>query len=216
MMRERAVVGGAVVAGFLASLCCVGPLIFVILGVSAFGTATAFASARPYLLGSSVLLLIVGFYGMYFRRSEQCAPGQACTAKPIGRVNRLGLWIGALAVLVFALLPYLAAPLAKIGERRILSEQNTKEECCANKLGVASDLAPDGGMTVETFKVEGMTCVSCEATIKLALVRTRGVRSAKVSYNRHEAVVEYDPKETTHDKLRDAINRTGYIVKQDR
>jgi copper chaperone CopZ len=64
-------------------------------------------------------------------------------------------------------------------------------------------LTTDAGMTVETLKVEGMTCVSCETTIKLALERTRGVRRAEGSYDRGGAVVEYDPKQTTHDKLRD-------------
>src|SRR5215218_2236166 len=109
-MKEKAIVGGAVVAGFLASLCCIGPLLFVLLGVSAFGGAAAFESARPFLMAVSVLLLAVGFYWTYFRRSEQCAPDEACATKPIGRMNRLGLWIASIAVLVFALMPYFAGP----------------------------------------------------------------------------------------------------------
>src|SRR3954468_15529660 len=99
MIKEKSVVGGAVVAAFLASLCCIGPLLFVLLGVSAFGAATAFESARPYLLAGSVLLLALGYYWTYFRRSEACAPNDACANKPIGRVNRLGLWIASIAVL---------------------------------------------------------------------------------------------------------------------
>lgn len=71
-------------------------------------------------------------------------------------------------------------------------------------------------MTVETFTVEGMTCVSCETTIKLTLERTPGVHGAEVSYDRGEAVVKYDPKMTTHDKVREAINSTGYTVKEDK
>jgi len=55
-----------------------------------------------------------------------------------------------------------------------------------------------------------MTCASCETTIRLALERTPGVRGAEVSYARGEAVVEYDPGTVTPEKLRDAINGTGY------
>src|SRR5215216_4568953 len=102
MIKEKAVVGGAVVAGFLASLCCIGPLLFVLLGVSAFGAATAFESARPYLLAGSVLLLALGYYWTYFRRREECAPGEACATKPVGRVNLVGLWVASIAVLAFA------------------------------------------------------------------------------------------------------------------
>jgi copper chaperone CopZ len=37
-----------------------------------------------------------------------------------------------------------------------------------------------------------------------------GVKKAEVSYDRSEAVVEYDPKVMTKEKLRDVINETGY------
>lgn len=225
MMKERAFVGGAVVAGLLASLCCVGPLLFVLLGVSAFGAAAVFESARPYLLGGSVLLLAVAFYWTYFRRGEQCAPGEACAAKPVGRVNRLSLWVASLAVLLFALMPYVAAPLAaKIAGKKAqppaaaavqTESQTDKDECCvAQKSGAASPIVPIAGMQTTTFKVEGMTCASCETTIKLALERTPGVGRAEVSYDRGEATVEYDPTKTTRDKVRDAINSTGYTVKE--
>ena len=69
-------------------------------------------------------------------------------------------------------------------------------------------------MQVATFKVEGMTCVSCETTIQLALERTPGVGRTEVSYDRGEAIVEYDPQKTTLNKVRDAINSTGYTVKE--
>ncbi len=65
-----------------------------------------------------------------------------------------------------------------------------------------------------TFKVEGMTCVSCEITIRLALEPASRFRRSHLSYDRGEAVVEYDPQKTTPTKLRDAINSTGYTVKE--
>lgn len=217
MMKERAVVGGAVVAGLLASLCCVGPLLFVLLGVSAFGAATVFESARPYLLAGSVLLLAVGYYWTYFRRREECAPGEACATKPVGRVNRVGLWVASIAVLAFAVMPYFAGSLAaKLGEKKAVNAQPEQEACCVAQHpgSTATALTPRAGMEKATFKVEGMTCVSCETTIKLALERTPGVGQTEVSYDRGEAVVEYDPKKTTQEKLRAAINSTGYMVKE--
>jgi mercuric ion transport protein len=222
MIKERSLVGGAVVAAFLASLCCIGPLLFVLLGVSAFGAATYFEKARPVLMGGSVLLLAVAFYWVYFRRREaECAPGDACATKTVSRANRIGLWVASVAVLAFAALPYFAGPLAaKIGEKKPASEQaakTDKEDCCVARTPgstAAEQLKPVAGMEAATFKVEGMTCVSCETTIKLALERVPGVSRAEVSYDRGEAVVEYDPHKTTPAALRDAINSTGYTVKE--
>lgn len=217
MMKEKAVIGGAVSAGLLASLCCIGPLLFVLFGVGAFGAATYFEKARPFLMGGSILLLAVAFYWVYFKRQkESCEPGEVCADKSVSRAGRIGLWSASVAVLAFAALPYFAGPLAaKIAEKKIVSEQSNKEECCVAHISDnETTITPAAGMDVATFKVEGMTCVSCETTIKLALERTPGVHRTAVSYDRGEAVVEYDPQKTNHNKLRDAINKTGYTVKE--
>lgn len=213
MIREKAVIGGAVSAGLLASLCCVGPLLFVLFGVGAFGAATYFDKARPFLMGGSILLLAVAFYWVYLKpQNESCEPGEVCAVKSVGRASRIGLWIASLAVLGFAALPYFAGPLAaKIAEKKIVSEQDNKDAPISEN---ATTITPAAGMNVLTFRVEGMTCASCETTIKLALDRTPGVRRATVSYDRKEAVVEYDPQVTTPTKLRGAINKTGYTVKE--
>lgn len=219
MFKENSILGGAVVAALLASLCCIGPLLFVVLGLSSFGAATYFEAARPYLMAAAVGLLAIAFYWIYFKRRETaCASGEVCAVKPVGRASRIGLWIATLAVLIFASLPYFAGPLAaKISEKEIVDEQNEQGACCV--AGMSNDeagarLLPAAGTKTATFKVEGMTCVSCETTIQLALEQTPGVRRSQVSYDRGEAVVEFDPEKTTPAKLRDAINSTGYTVKE--
>jgi periplasmic mercuric ion binding protein len=58
--------------------------------------------------------------------------------------------------------------------------------------------------------VGGMSCSSCAVTIKAMLRRTTGVRSATVSYDRGEAVVEYDPKKTTPASIVAVIKKLGY------
>ena len=58
--------------------------------------------------------------------------------------------------------------------------------------------------------VEGMYCDSCAAGIKAMLKRTPGVTSADVSYQKKEAVVEYDAQKTTPEKIIEAINNLGY------
>jgi len=193
----------------------------VVFGVSALGVSTAFASMRPYLLAVAVLLLAVAYYWTYFRRSTACAADVECADQPAGRANRLGLWLAVAAVTIFAVFPYMAAPLAaRLGE-----SQSTEPpaQCCAAEqspaetsgVGDAVLTATDETASV-TFKVEGMSCASCEAPIKLALERTPGVRRAQVSYERGEAVVEYDPRRTNLAQLREVINNTGYRATEQR
>ncbi|HKS26513.1 MAG TPA: mercuric transporter MerT family protein [Pyrinomonadaceae bacterium] len=193
-MKERLATGGAVAAAVVASLCCIGPLLFVLLGLGAFGAGAAFESIRPYFLGAAVLLLAFGFYRTYFRRPEiACTTGDACATKPVSRVTRASLWVSALAVLAFALSPYYAGTLA-----RRLNSRTTQPAAQRSTTARA------------TFKVTGMTCAGCEETIKLALEQTPGVRGAEVIYDRGEAVVEYDTAITDVAKIQKAIDETGY------
>lgn len=201
MKEERLATGGALLAAVAASLCCIGPLLFVVLGLGTFGAAAMLGTARPYLLGAATLFLAFGFYRTYFRRrtrSASCATGEACAIKPVHRASRIALWITAVAVIAFALSPYYAGTLA-----RHLSVRTESPEG-------ASQGTQQPAILRATFKVSGMTCAGCEMTIKLALEKTPGVRSAEVSYDRGEAIVEYDPAKITTEKLRDAINETGY------
>jgi mercuric ion transport protein len=106
-MKEKSLtIGGALIAVIAASLCCVGPVLFALLGHGAFGAASLFEAARPYLPGGALLLLSVGFYWTYFRREPACRPGEACAKRPVNRLGQAGLWITSVAVLAFALAPY--------------------------------------------------------------------------------------------------------------
>lgn len=216
MLKERTALGGAIVAALAASLCCIGPLVFVLFGVGAFGAATYFESARPYLMAGAVLLLAIAYYWTYFRREAACAPGEACATKPVSRAGRLGLWLATFALILFSITPYLFAPLAS----RLSAQKPAPdgEDCCVvNKPvpttanGTPATLA--GNTATSTFTVTGMTCANCEVTIKLALEKTPGVKRADVSYDQSRTVVYYDPNVTTPDKLREVINQTGYTAK---
>ena len=200
-------------AAFAASLCCVGPLLFVVLGLGAFGAASMFESLRPWLLGVTAVFLALGFYRAYFKREQACAPGEACATKPgnaAGRAGRAGLWLAMLLVAAFALSPYYIGSLtARLTTRAAVS--GAPAPGGQNSLAVSQTEAARA-----TFTVEGMTCTGCETTLRLALGRATGVLRAEVSYKNGEAIVDYDPKLTAPDKLRAAIDETGYKVKATR
>jgi mercuric ion transport protein len=106
-------VGGAIVAAFASSLCCVGPLLFAALGLGGAGLLVKLEAYRPYFAALTLVLLGAGFYFTYRRprlAPEGAAGGPACDCE-LPRANRLGrvmLWIAAAVVAGLLGFPYLA------------------------------------------------------------------------------------------------------------
>jgi mercuric ion binding protein len=61
-----------------------------------------------------------------------------------------------------------------------------------------------------TLNIPTMDCATCPITIKTALVRVDGVSSAKVSYQKREAVVVFDDQKTNIAALKKATADAGY------
>lgn len=99
----------AVGAALLASLCCIGPVLFVTLGVGA-GLATRFEPLRPVFTVVAAGLLALGFYSVYGRR-RATAPATSCgtddtCAVPRSRMrDKVLLWIATLVALIVLTFP---------------------------------------------------------------------------------------------------------------
>jgi mercuric ion transport protein len=196
MIRERLAAGGAVAAAFASCLCCVGPLAAVGLGIGAY--AGAVEPLRPYLVAASAVALGFGFRQAYFRPSGACAEDGTCRPRRASFMTRAVLWIAALAVVVLGAAPYAAGPLGA-------ALHDAKP---ANSGGDTAERA--AAFAKATLDVKGMTCAGCEMTVRLALERTPGVGSASVSFERGEAVVDYDPARVTPDEVaRELARATG-------
>jgi len=61
-----------------------------------------------------------------------------------------------------------------------------------------------------TLRVPTMDCATCPITIKAALMKVPGVRTAKVSYERRTAKVSFDDTRTTVAALTKATADAGY------
>ena len=105
-MKETIASIGSVASAFLASLCCIGPVIFALLGVGGIGFAAKFETYRPYFVGLTVVLLGGAFYMTYGRR-QTCEPGLTCEVRGAGKANRIVLWVATAFALVFVAAPYL-------------------------------------------------------------------------------------------------------------
>lgn len=106
-----AAAGGAIVAAFASSRCCLGPLLFAAVGLGGAGALASFEAYRPHLAALTLALLGAGFYFTYRRRPRpQAAVGPAgchCELPRRKRFGRLALWIAAILVALLLAFPHL-------------------------------------------------------------------------------------------------------------
>src|SRR3989338_3785906 len=60
------------------------------------------------------------------------------------------------------------------------------------------------------YKIQGMRCVSCVATIERALLKTAGVHSASVNFATESALIEFDESIISESGLAKIVESVGY------
>ncbi len=106
----------SIISAFIASICCVGPLVFALLGIGGAGLLVKFEPYRPYFIVVTLALLGTGFYFTY-RKPRLAAAGPAggpecaCPAPRANRAGKIVLWIATILVVGFLSFPYIAAHL---------------------------------------------------------------------------------------------------------
>ena len=79
-------IAGGVLAGLAGGLCCAGPLVLLLLGISGswIATLTLLEPYQPFFM-----IAVAGAFGysgwQFFRPIEQCVPGSACAIPRIRR-----------------------------------------------------------------------------------------------------------------------------------
>ena len=94
-------------AAVLASSCCLGPLVLVMLGFSGawIGNLTALEPYRPAFIGVAVIALYFAWRRIY-RPVPNCAPGEVCALPRVRRLYRLLFWLVAGWVMIAIGFPY--------------------------------------------------------------------------------------------------------------
>jgi copper chaperone len=67
-------------------------------------------------------------------------------------------------------------------------------------------------METTVLKVNGMTCGGCVRSVKSVLESIQGVSGAKVSLDKAQATVTYDPAKADVNRMREAVPDAGYQV----
>ena len=106
---KATLVGGAL-AAILSSLCCLGPLVLVMLGVSGawIGNLAALEPYRPIFIGVALVCMVLAYRHIYRAPAiEVCEPGTLCALPQTNRLYKGMFWALSALVLVGLVFPYL-------------------------------------------------------------------------------------------------------------
>jgi mercuric ion transport protein len=183
-------------AAIASSICCIGPLVAGIAGIS--GAASSFSwmePLRPYLIGFTVLTLGFAFYQAY---KPKKAEADCCAVEEVPKkrfFQTKGFLWGVTAFFDhLSNIPYY------------------------NGIFYAKTPAPQSAVFNQsehfqvTFSVEGMTCSGCEHHIEGDLGKTEGVLTSNASYDDGTTDVTFDGSKVSKEKVIEVINATGYAV----
>lgn len=110
--KQKATLIGSVVAGFLASICCIGPVVFAILGLSGISFIQKFEEYRSLFIIVAVSLLGLAFYFTYKKKpAKDCVPDSYCANPKSDRVNKIVLWGVTILIGFFILFPNIISKL---------------------------------------------------------------------------------------------------------
>ena len=185
---------GGIITAIAASLCCIGPVFFALIGVGSVGVFSGFEAYRPYLIGLTSVFLGVAFFLTYRKREVVCEDG-SCTIKSAGKWNKAGVWLATLIAAIGITFPYFGGALVASASQPLNEE--------AGKLIQYS--------TTEV-KIEGMDCKACAAGLQATLGRIEGVQKAKVDYEHGNAIIVYDPTKLQSRALVGSINELGFAA----
>lgn len=192
--NETKWLGAGLGVAFIASLCCITPVLAILAGTSGIAATFSFMEPfRPYFIGLTVLVLGFAWYQKLKPAKEidcECDPDETSF---IQSKSFLGIvTIAAALLLAFPNYSHLFFPEHQPSEIQYVSEADVERV---------------------TFEIVGMTCTGCEAGVKHELSKLDGILESDVSYTSGTATVSYLRSKLTEKDLQEAINKTGFTAK---
>lgn len=92
-------------AALVSALCCAGPVLAVLVGVSGAGLSATFEPLRPYFLAGTAGFLGLGFVLLHREEKKACEPDKLCADPRVLRRMKLMLWIATALAIAFATYP---------------------------------------------------------------------------------------------------------------
>lgn len=159
-------------SALVASLCCVGPVVLVLLGLGGLGVGAMLGRFHGWFLLGAMMLL--GFaWRRYTKETRRCRAASCEMAQ--GKTTRGVLTLASAVVALFVGLNLYTYA----GQHRYAQPRAT-----GDTRSFASVAIP----------VEGMTCFTCQLAVEAAVKTLPGVREVRADVMSQRATVSYDPR----------------------
>ena len=194
-MKTNGVLSGGLVAAFLGSLCCITPVAALLAGTSGFAASFSWLEpGRPYLAGFTIAVLGFAWYQKLFplKKAQDCACETDEKVPPFWQTKTF------LGIVTFFALAMLSFP----HYAHVFYPRPEKEVVVLDKNNFRS---------VE-FKIDGMTCQGCAEHVMYEVNKLTGILKAQASFEKNNAVVEFDKTKVSASQIEASINSTGYKV----
>lgn len=178
-----------ILSALTASVCCLGPVLLVLLGLGGLGLGAVLGRYHWYFLLVAVALLTVAWRA-YIKERRRCNTAGCQMAQ--GNVTT---WTLLLASAVVA--GFMGMNLITYASQQWGSAAHPVQRLVAQTTQV-------------TLPVEGMTCFTCQLTVESSVKKLPGVLEAHANVTQQSATITYDPSQVTIRQLIEAINKTGY------
>ena len=186
--------GGSVLSAITASLCCIGPLVAVIVGASGFAAAGLFAQWRPMFLTITALMLVAAWYLTYRHPKPDDCSAEGCPQNPVAKWNKVILWLATAFVIAIAAFPIYSGVAARVLVPAGASDSGSSQ------------------IKLATLQVNipSMGCGACAAGIQAKLNKQDGVQVAQVDFTTKTAVIRFDPGKLSPERVTALIHETGF------
>lgn len=182
-----------IMSAVVASICCVGPLALILLGLGGLGLGAFFGKYHWIFIGAGSVLLLSA-WGLYYREKKRCDSEQCQMRNK--KFSLITLSIATVAVVFFTganLYTYASSEGIVIPKKTPIAQ---------GKLGTQ--------LSRTTIPVEGMTCFTCEIGVEQAAKKLKGVHKTDADVKTKSLTVMYNPNQVTIPEIVEEVNKTGY------
>jgi mercuric ion transport protein len=191
MKTDNKLISAGLLTAIASSLCCITPVLAIVAGSS--GLASTFSwlePFRPYFIGMTVLVLGFAWY-------QKLKPLQKidCNCETNQKTNFMQTksFLGIITVMTVLLLSF-----------------PSYAHIFFPKTQSTAIVTPTSEIQKVEFTIKGMTCSGCEHHVKTEISKLKGIVEVVVSYEKGNAIVKFDNKQTNIEEIEKAINSTGY------
>lgn len=191
MKTDNKLISAGLLTAIASSLCCITPVLAIVAGSS--GLASTFSwlePFRPYFIGITILVLGFAWY-------QKLKPLQKidCNCETTQKPNFMQTksFLGIITVMTVLLLSF-----------------PSYAHIFFPKTQSTAIVTPTSEIQKVEFTIKGMTCSGCEHHVKTEISKLKGIVEVIVSYEKGNAIVRFDNKQTNIEEIEKAINSTGY------